>query len=50
MAARLVQRAGHGDQVGDEVYDSKEWFFPGSQDVDGTIEGALRAGREAYPC
>ncbi len=33
----------------DEVYDPEEWFFPGSQHVDGTIEGALRAGREAYP-
>lgn len=33
----------------DEVYDPEEWFFPGSQYVDGTIEGAMRAGREAYP-
>ena len=33
----------------DERYDPEEWFFPGSQHVDGTIEGALRAGLEAYP-
>jgi len=32
-----------------EIYDPEEWFFPGSQYVDGTIEGAMRAGREAYP-
>jgi hypothetical protein len=30
-------------------YDSKEWFFPGSQFVDGTIEGAMKAGMAAYP-
>jgi hypothetical protein len=33
----------------DEVYDPGEWFFPGSQYVDGTLEGAMHAGREAYP-
>jgi hypothetical protein len=33
-----------------EQYDSEEWFFPGSDEVDGTIEGAMRAGLEAYPC
>lgn len=33
----------------DEVYDPDEWFFPGSGEVDGTIEGALRAAMEAYP-
>lgn len=32
-----------------EHYDPGEWFFPGSQYVDGTIEGAMRAGMEAYP-
>ena len=32
-----------------EEYDSDEWFFPGSQFVDGTIEGAMKAGLEAYP-
>ncbi len=30
-------------------YDSEDWFFPGSGQVDGTIEGAMRAGLEAYP-
>jgi len=29
-------------------YDPEEWFFPGSQLVDGTIEGALKAGMQAY--
>ena len=32
-----------------ERYDADEWFFPGSGHVDGTIEGALKAGLEAYP-
>lgn len=32
-----------------ERYDPDEWFFPGSELVDGTIEGAMRAGLEAYP-
>ena len=32
-----------------ERYDPKEWFFPGSGEVDGTIEGAMRAGLKAYP-
>jgi hypothetical protein len=31
-----------------ETYDPGEWFFPGSQHVDGTIEGAMKAGLEAY--
>jgi len=30
-------------------YDSDEWFFPGSDLVDGTVEGAMKAGLEAYP-
>ncbi len=30
-------------------YDPKEWMFPGGGFVDGTIEGAMRAGLEAYP-
>ncbi|MBI3316768.1 MAG: hypothetical protein HYZ85_02020 [Candidatus Omnitrophica bacterium] len=30
-------------------YDSDEWFFPGMDCVDGTIEGAMNAGLEAYP-
>ncbi len=32
-----------------ETYDSHEWFFPGSGFVDGTIQGAMKAGLEAYP-
>ena len=31
-----------------DCYDPEEWFFPGSELVDGTIEGALKAGMEAY--
>jgi len=31
-----------------ESYDSNEFLFPGSELVDGTIEGAMRAGIEAY--
>ncbi len=30
-------------------YDPDEWFFPGSGFVNGTVEGALKAGLEAYP-
>ncbi len=33
----------------DERYAEDEWFFPGSQHVDGSVEGAMRAGLEAYP-
>ncbi len=32
-----------------ERYDPDEWMFPGSEHLDGTIEGALRTGLEAYP-
>ena len=32
----------------DGRYDNEEWFFPGAQHVDGTVEGAMRAGLEAY--
>jgi hypothetical protein len=32
----------------DEQYDEEEWFFPGSEHVDGTIEGAMKAGLKAY--
>jgi hypothetical protein len=32
-----------------ERYDPEDWFFNGSGDIDGTIEGALRAGLQAYP-
>ena len=33
----------------DNGYDPEEWFFPGAGEVDGTIEGAMRAGMLAYP-
>ncbi len=33
----------------DESYDDDEWFFPGSGHVNGTVEGAMKAGLEAYP-
>lgn len=29
-------------------YDSEEWLFPGAGLVDGTVEGAMKAGLEAY--
>ncbi|MEJ7680117.1 MAG: hypothetical protein WKG06_20105 [Segetibacter sp.] len=32
-----------------ESYDPDKWFFPGSEHVDGTIEGAMKAGLAAYP-
>ena len=32
-----------------ETYDPDEWMFPGSGLVDGTVEGAMMAGLEAYP-
>jgi hypothetical protein len=31
------------------LYDSDEWMFPGAGHVNGTIEGAMKAGMEAYP-
>lgn len=30
-------------------YDGEEIFFPGEECVDGTVEGALKAGLLAYP-
>jgi hypothetical protein len=33
----------------DELYDEEEWFFPGAEHINGTIEGAMQAGLEAYP-
>ena len=33
----------------DERYDPAEWFFPGAPELDGTLEGAMRAGLAAYP-
>lgn len=32
-----------------ERYDPEEWMFPGIDSIDGTIEGAMKAGMEAYP-
>lgn len=32
-----------------ERYDPDEWFFPGCEHVDGTVEGAMLAGLNAYP-
>ena len=32
-----------------EQYDPDEWMFPGSEYLDGTVEGAMKAGLEAYP-
>jgi hypothetical protein len=31
-----------------ERYDPDEWFFPDDRLVDGTIQGAMKAGLEAY--
>ncbi len=33
----------------DERYAADEWLFPGSDFLDGTLEGALKAGLEASP-
>lgn len=32
-----------------EQFDKNEYMFPGAQHINGTIEGALNAGMEAYP-
>ena len=32
-----------------ERYDPDEWMFPGAFELDGTVEGALKAGLEIYP-
>jgi hypothetical protein len=32
-----------------EIYDPDECMFPGSEFVDGTVDGAMRAGMKAYP-
>lgn len=32
-----------------EAYDPDEWFFDGEKFVDGTLEGAMKAGLSAYP-
>ncbi len=31
-----------------EFYDSEDWMFPGSSELNGTIEGALNAGMQLY--
>jgi uncharacterized protein YhdP len=31
-----------------EKYDDDEMFFPGAEELDGTIEGAMKAGSIAY--
>jgi hypothetical protein len=33
----------------DDRYDPEEWLFPGAEHIDGTIDGARRAGLAAYP-
>lgn len=33
----------------DARYDPDEWLFPGAEELDGTLEGAMRAGMAAYP-
>ena len=32
-----------------ERFDPDEWMFPGTEFIDGTVEGAMRAGQAAYP-
>lgn len=32
-----------------ESYDPDEWFFPGEEHINGSVEGALKACLEAYP-
>ena len=32
-----------------ETYDANDGFFPGAEFIDGTIEGAMKAGLHAYP-
>ena len=32
-----------------DAYDPDEFWFPGSEELDGTVEGALKAARKAYP-
>ena len=33
----------------DNRYDPDEWMIPGIGQFDGTVEGAMKAGLEAYP-
>ncbi len=32
-----------------QIKNEYEWLFPGFNHVDGTVEGAMKAGMEAYP-
>lgn len=32
-----------------EIYDTDEFMLPGAEELDGSIEGALKAGMELYP-
>jgi hypothetical protein len=32
-----------------EAYDADEWMFPGRELLNGTIEGAMKAGHKIYP-
>jgi hypothetical protein len=32
----------------DNFYDPEEWFFPGAEEADGTVTGAMKAGMKAY--
>jgi hypothetical protein len=32
----------------DDCYDPEEWYFPGAEEVDGTVTGAMKAGMKAY--
>ena len=32
----------------DNIYDPEDWFFPGAEEVDGTVTGAMKAGMKAY--
>jgi hypothetical protein len=53
--ARLKYQTGMNDwefaiyKYSREQYDPEEWLFPGSELINGTIEGALQAGLKAYP-
>jgi hypothetical protein len=33
----------------DNCYDPDEWLIPGLEHIDGTVEGAMKAGLTAYP-
>ena len=37
------------DRYRAERFDPDEWLFPGAKELDGTIEGAMRAGMAASP-